>query len=188
MKRFALVLLAAALLGCGAPQRGADADAGCIRSAAHEVTWTRADAPDVVTTSSMGPSCAQAVVVFVARNAGGDPLWTFASTYNDLKYGGAPAADAPAPNDAEIDAFLRSWADVTESSTAALPEWRADAPTLSESAATFAYETPFDRETYEALRGRDLPMICYAAAAEATQCLIVDPLSQAPVMIAAYGP
>jgi len=48
--------------------------------------------------------------------------------------------------------------------------------------------TPFDRETYEMLRARNLAMICYAAAVEASQCLIIDPGSQAPTMIVAYGP
>jgi len=38
------------------------------------------------------------------------------------------------------------------------------------------------------LRARNLPMICYAAAAEASQCLIVDPASHAPTMMVAYGP
>ena len=46
-----------------------------------------------------------------------------------------------------------------------LPEWREGVATLTESATTFAYDTPFDRETYEMLRARNLPMFCYAAAA-----------------------
>ncbi|MEZ6022191.1 MAG: hypothetical protein R3C16_01975 [Hyphomonadaceae bacterium] len=36
------------------------------------------------------------------------------------------------------------------------------------------------------LRAGDLPMLCYAAAVEASQCLIIDPLSHAPAMIVAF--
>ena len=87
-----------------------------------------------------------------------------------------------------MDTFLSSWADVTASTTNTLPQWREGVATLTESASTFAYETPFDRETYEMLRARNLRMICYAAAVEGTQCLIIDPASRAPTMMVAYGP
>jgi hypothetical protein len=135
-----------------------------------------------------GPSCAQAVVTFVARNAEGDALWAFASTYYDMTAGGLPPEDAPGVSNEEMDRFLAGWADVSEMRSGELPEWRADAESLSASAQTFSYHTPFDRETYELLRARDLPMICYAAAVEGVQCLIIDPASHAPAMIVAYGP
>jgi hypothetical protein len=59
---------------------------------------------------------------------------------------------------------------------------------LTEGAETFSYDTPFDREVYEMLRARDLPMICLAAALEGSQCLIVDPATHAPALMVAYGP
>jgi hypothetical protein len=186
--RFALILIAAvALCACG-QQRQTAAGNGCARTASHEVMWTNADAPDVVTTRADGPSCAQAVVTFVARNAAGDALWAFASTYYDLTAGGIPPDGAPPVSDEEMDRFLAGWANVTQMRSGELPEWREGVATLTESATTFAYDTPFDRETYEMLRARNLNMICYAAAAEASQCLIVDPASHAPTMIVAYGP
>jgi hypothetical protein len=186
MHRFAIVLAALALAACG--QQSAEPQSACARTATHEVTWTNADAPDTMTARADGPSCAQAVVTFVARNAGGDPLWAFASTYYNMTAGGVAPDGAPPVSDEAMDQFLAGWANVTVSSSGELPEWRADAATLTESASVFAYDTPFDRETYEMLRGRDLAMICYAAGVEATQCLIVDPLSYAPTMIVAYGP
>ena len=185
MRFLAIAACALALAACGQPARQG---AGCARSATHDVTWSDESAPDVITTSSQGPTCAQAVVVFVARNAGGDPLWAFASTYYDMTAGGVPPEGAPAVTEAQMDTFLASWADVTASTTNTLPQWREDAATLTESASTFAYETPFDRETYEMLRARNLRMICYAAAVEGTQCLIIDPASRAPTMMVAYGP
>jgi hypothetical protein len=183
---FAAITLTLALAGCGqpAPQQ---AD-GCARSATHDVVWSQAETPDVITTSAHGPTCSQAVVTFVARKANGDPLWAFAALYYDLTLGGAPPDDAPALTEAQMDTFLASWADVTRTTTNTLPEWRVGAATLSESAQTFSYDTPFDRETYEMLRTQNLPMICYQAAVEGTQCLIVDPPTGAAIMFVAYGP
>lgn len=186
MRHFALLLAALALSACGSEQHSA-AGADCARTATHEVVWTQSETPDVITTSSQGPSCGQAVVTFVARTASGDPLWAFSSTYYDMTAGGAP----PEPVEvtaAQMDTFLAGWADVTSSRSSTLPEWREGVATLTESATTFAYDTPFERDVYEMLRARDLPMICYAAAVEDSQCLIVDPASNAPTMIVAYGP
>ena len=188
MRLVLIVSVALALAACGQQRETANSNEACARSATHQVTWTNADAPDVITTRADGPSCAQAVVTFIARNAQGDALWAFASTYYDLTAGGVPPEGAPAVSIEEMDRFLAGWADVTEMRSSELPQWREDAATLTESATTFAYETPFDRETYEMLRSRNLPMICYASAAEATQCLIVDPASQTPTMMVAYGP
>lgn len=187
MRRVLLVIAALALAACG-QQSNTTTTEGCARSATHEVAWTNAQAPDVITTRSDGPSCSQAVVTFVARTAQGDALWAFASTYYDLTAGGAPPEGAPPVTEEQMDTFLAGWADVTEMRSSDLPEWRADAETLSASAQTFSYDTPFDRETYEMLRARNLAMICYAASVEGTQCLIIDPPTNAPIMMVAYGP
>jgi hypothetical protein len=187
MRPVAFAFLALALGACG-DRATTDAAQGCARAATNDVTWSNAGVADTITTRAEGPSCSQAIVTFALRNAEGDALWAFASTYYDLTAGGAPPADAPAVTEAQMDEFLTGWANVSEGRSNDLPEWRADAETLSASAQTFSYDTPFDRETYEMLRGRNLPMICYAAAVEGTQCLIMDPASHAPIMIVAYGP
>src|SRR5262249_40626507 len=153
------------------------------RSATHEVTWTDATHPDAITARSEGPSCAQAAVLFVARAANGDPLWTFATTYYDMTSGGVPPEGAPNVTPEAMDEFLARWADVTTARSGTLPAWSAGASGPVSTSEAFEYSTPFEREDYEALRGRDLPMICYAAAVEATQCLVVDPSSRAPTMI-----
>jgi hypothetical protein len=186
-----LLILAAAVLAlnaCSQQQNTASNAAACERVATHNVTWTSAERPDTITARSEGPSCAQAIVTFAVRNADGDALWAFASTYYDLSAGGLPPEGAPAVTAEQMDTFLAGWANVSESRSGELPEWREGVESLSASAQTFSYDTPFDRETYEMLRGRNLPMICYAASVEGTQCLIIDPLSNAPIMIVAYGP
>lgn len=179
-------ILGIALLALGACGQ-TDQSSACARSATYDVTWSGA-APDTITATSDGPSCAQAIVTFAIRTSAGDPLWAFSSTYYDLTAGGVPPEGSPPVTTEQMDQFLAGWARVTEMRSSELPEWREGVATLSESAATFSYDTPFDREAYEMLRGRDLPMLCYAAAVEGSQCLIIDPLSHAPIMIVAYGP
>lgn len=187
--RLLLLVAALALSACGPMGGGTASDtSACARSATHEAAWTTEGAPDTVTARSEGPSCAQAVVTLVVRNSNGDPLWAFASTYYDMTMGGIPPEGAAAVSNEQMDEFLAGWANVTTMRSNELPEWREGVATLTESATTFAYDTPFDREVYEMLRARNLPMICYAAAVEASQCLIVDPASHAPTMIVAYGP
>lgn len=184
-----VVLLLATLLALSACQRiSAAPQANCTRSATHEVSWSSEGAADKISAHSEGPSCAQAVVTLVVRNSAGDPLWAFASTYYDLTMGGVPPEGAERVTHQQMDTFLAGWANVTEQRTGELPEWRADAESLSASAQTFSYDTPFDRETYEGLRAQNLKMICYAAATEGSQCLIIDPASHEPIMMVAYGP
>jgi hypothetical protein len=181
-----LVLLASA---CGGSDNAPAPAAGCALSATHQVTWSDSAAPDTITARAEGPSCAQATITLAARNAHGDPLWAFASTYTRMKAGeGAPPDSATPVANAEMEQFLAGWADVTEQRTAQLPQWRTDAATLTASVETFSYSTPFPREAYEMLRARDLPMICYAAGVEDSQCLVIDPASHAPALIVAYGP
>ncbi len=186
MRSFLIATAALTLAACG-DQQPASTSPDCTRVATHEVTWTSDSVPDTITTRSEGPTCAQAVVTFIARNTAGDALWVFSSTYYDLTTGGVPPEDASSVSVEQMDEFLAGWADVTVSTSSELPEWREGVATLTESASTFSYDTPFERDTYETLRARNLRMICYAAAVEATQCLVVDPGSNAPTMIVAYG-
>ena len=65
---------------------------------------------------------------------------------------------------------------------------KADKPSLAESVEGLSYSTEFERETYEMLRARNLRQLCYAAAAEASQCLVMDPATNSPIMIVAFGP
>jgi hypothetical protein len=192
MRLLALGLAALLLSACGrhnaeTAKTAAQSGPGCARMATRQLVWTNPDAPDTITARADGPTCRQAVVQFAARNADGDPLWTFASTYHDMTAGGAAPADAPAVSDEQMDRFLQGWANVTAQRTRQLPEWRSGATSPGAGERALAYSTPLTRETYQALRERDLRMICYAAAVSATQCLVVDPSTNAPTMIAAYG-
>jgi hypothetical protein len=186
-----MILSAAALLLCACGQQAQTASApiagGCARSATHQVPWTDPQAPDTITVRSDGPSCVQAVVSLVARNAHGDPLWTFINTYHDMTIGGVARDDTPAVSPEQVDHFLAGWADVTAQTSNQLPEWREGVENVGTNGG-LTYTTSFSHESYEAMRQRNLRMICYAAAVAATQCLVVDPSSNSPAMIVAYGP
>jgi hypothetical protein len=185
------ILGAATLLLCACGQQTQTASAptpsGCARSATHQLVWTDPQAPDTITAHSEGPSCAQAAVSLVARNAHGDPLWTFINTYHDMTAGGRAPDDAPAVSSEQVDRFLTGWADVTAQTSNHLPEWREGAEHVGTNG-DLIYNTSFSRESYEAMRQRNLRMICYAAAVAVTQCLVVDPSSNSPALIVAYGP
>jgi hypothetical protein len=187
----AMILGAAALLLCACGQQAQTASApnpsGCTRSASHQVVWTDPQAPDSITVGSEGPSCVQAVVSLVARNARGDPLWTFINTCHDMTTGGVATDDATVVSSEQVGHFLAGWANVTAQTSDLLPEWREGADNVGTNGG-LTYTTAFSRESYEAMRQRNLRMICYAAAVEATQCLVLDPSSNSPVMIVAYGP
>jgi hypothetical protein len=191
MRWMVLSAAALALCACGQQTQTASAPAaggeGCAHSATHQVAWSEAETPDTISVRSEGPSCVQAVVSLVARNSHGDPLWTFISTYHDMTTGGVAPEDAPAVSSAHVQNFLLGWANVTAQTSGRLPEWREGTASIGSNGG-LTYNTSFSRESYEAMRQHNLRMICYAAAVDATQCLVVDPSSNAPAMIVAYGP
>lgn len=184
MRVLASIAAALALASCGQSSPRGEA---CALEAASSVTWSSSTAPDAILARADGPNCTQAAATLTIRNASGDPLWVFASTYYDLTAGGVPPEGAPAADRAAVQNFLASWADVTELRAGDLPAWSESMSRPGEGVAPFNYESPFDRETYEALRARNLATLCYAAAVAAVQCLVIDPASHAPAMIVAYG-
>ena len=186
MRHLLLSALALVISGCAREAPRTDAAAGCTHSATHNVQWSSEQAADAVSVRADGPTCAEAVVLFVLRRADGALLWTFATPYSDMRPGGR--MDPVAADGDEVEAFLASWADVSINRSGALPPWNEGAAAPGDANGALNYSTAHDRETYEALRLRDLPQLCLAVAAEATQCLVMDPVSQAPTAIVAFGP
>lgn len=180
MRAFFLGCCLLALAACGG-EHTAETGEGCALSVTREVSFSSAAAPDTITVRSEGPSCAQSVVSFVLRNAEGDALWAFSSLYADIAPGGADVAPEA------VETFLASWADITPSRTSGLPDWPADAARLEDASDALIYTTPFGRDAYLELRGRDLPTLCYAATRESSECLVMDPFQQRPAKIVAFG-
>lgn len=171
----------AALFLLTLPLAPAFAQDGCARAATRELRLTGADASERITARSSGPSCAQAIVVWTLRDAHGDPLFVFASTFADMANN---PVDHPVTTDT-MDNFLRAWIRAPiQSSEPSLPDWPQGAENLGASApAGASYDTPYERETYLALRARNLPLLCVLNSAESEQCLIVDPISHALTVI-----
>lgn len=187
MSRILLCFALLALAACGRSAPHAAVGANCDGSVSHSVVWSGAT-PDTVTARSEGPSCLQAVVTLTVRNAAGDPLWVHAATFYAMDAGGAPPAGAPPITNERMETFLDAWSNVNVSQSGALPEWREGVASLTDSVTTFGYETAFERGPYEALRARDLPMLCFASAVASVSCLVIDPLLGAPMIIVSYGP
>jgi len=187
---FAVMLSLAACVQREGPTRPEAGDNACARTATHRLIWSDPADADVVSASSAGPSCAQAVITLVVRNSAGDPLWTFANTYRDLRTGGvAPVGMSPPEVSLEqMEKFLASMANLTQLRASQLPDWPATGPGPADPTRPLHYTTAFHRDAYLGLRASDRPLICYAAAAEATQCLVMDPASNAPAALIAFGP
>lgn len=173
--------LLTALIFLTLPLAPAFAQESCARAATRELRLTGADTSERITARSSGPSCAQAIVVWTLRGANGDPLFVFASTYADMANN---PVDRPVTTDT-MDNFLRAWIRApVQSSEPSLPDWPEGAASLAASAPESAsYDTPYERETYLALRARNLPLLCVFNSAESEQCLIVDPIAHAPTVI-----
>lgn len=184
-----LIVAAALALGaCAQPAPDAQSADACTVREARTIDWPNADAPVEVSALAHGPTCEHAVATLTIRDDAGAPLWVHAATYYDLSVGGV-APESPEPvAQPELAQFLASWTDVTLMNASQLPQWSAEAASLSESADTFTYATAYDRDSYEAMREQNLPLLCYAAAAEATHCLAIEPVTRAPALIVAYGP
>ncbi|MES1199269.1 MAG: hypothetical protein ABUS48_04735 [Pseudomonadota bacterium] len=184
----ALIALAACQQQAPPPTAAAvSSGPGCAKSATHQVTFSDANAPDTVTARAEGRTCAQAAIVLTITAANGDTLWAYADTYAVLQGGGVAPSQMPPEIANRMDQFLTDWANVTVKSTRDLPPWTAGAATLTDAVQGMSYSTPFDRETYERLRGQNLPDLCFTSGAESSTCIIMDPASHQPSLMVSFG-
>lgn len=199
MRRSVFAFIAFALVACSPPQAAAPtpsaaaspttaAAAGCNRTATHNIRWSSETQDDIVTVSSMGPDCGRAVILLVMRAANGDLLWTHAGVYYDISGHSIDTQNEPVTV-AQMDEFLTNWgANRDPRRSGSLPDWTEGVATLAEAATdSAAYATSYDRETYQALRQRNLPMFCYENGIESSDCLVMDPMSHSPTVIVNYG-
>ncbi len=194
--RFAL-LAALLLAACMEPREAAPAGAekaaprvepielarGCNQQRQAPVTFSNPARPDMITVRAEGPSCDQAVLTFVLRNAEGDVLWAMADTMRGMTISDPPFTDA------QVSEFLRMWSEARSDRTGELPEWTEGAESLQAAHADEGgvISTPFTRADYESNRARNLSMLCMLNGHESGQCLIIDPLSNAPTIMMFQG-
>jgi hypothetical protein len=129
--------------------------------------WSAGDAQLSVEAATAGPDCARAVATLVVRDSSGAPL------YADVHIAEYVMTLAPARDQAAMETALGEW--VTPStvmvSTSALPDWPANATAPQNGEFPFYPEEGYDRDSYMALRGNNLPLFCYVQGMESMACI-----------------
>lgn len=124
-----------------------------------------------VEASSAGPDCEHAVATLVIRDPANRVLWAeaypaeFVMTLTEAHDAGA------------MRTALAEWIDSsnhTIATSAAFPEWPANAETPVSGEFPFYPEPGWERDSYEALRARDVPVFCYVQGMESQACLAWD--------------
>ena len=168
VRLIALVALAAATLGAcggGGPAPAPAVVHGCEVSV--ESAWTAGGQSYRVTAATTGAVCGDAEAVLTVADAAGQVL------LRDV----FPTADVMtlllAEEPAAMEAALRAWIDqpgYNLAASARLPAWGAGADTPMAGGYPFYPEAAFERDAYEALRGRNAPLFCYVQGLESIAC------------------
>ncbi|MBI1187986.1 MAG: hypothetical protein GC206_11770 [Alphaproteobacteria bacterium] len=152
---FLLILVAAALAGCGRSGETTRCDA----EASSAVVFSAPDANDAVEARAIGADCGAAVAVLAVRSHEGVPIYAWAApmhpTFGDSF---APRVETPLSRQ-EMQAFLDRWAAAASATTGAAPAWHE------------GIVTPFSRETYEDIRDRNAPMLCFLSSVARETCI-----------------
>jgi hypothetical protein len=155
MTRALLLALALTLCACS---RSAD-DTRCDSEASNAVAFSSPDAHDAVEARAIGADCGAAVAVYVVRSHEGVPIYAWAApmhpTFGDSF---APRVEQPLSR-REMQSFLDRWAAAASATTGAAPAWHE------------GIVTPFARETYEDIRARDAPMLCFLSGVARETCI-----------------
>jgi|APTNR8051073442_1049403.scaffolds.fasta_scaffold02814_4 hypothetical protein len=111
---------------------------------------------------AVGENCGTAVVRFVLKASDGRTLFTLSAPARDLDV--APDASAET-----LQAAVERSLPDSAVRAAAYPQWKEGAPT--------PLGTEFNRETYEAIRAQNAPVICIKLASAPQTCFAADPNS-----------
>lgn len=159
MIRALLAVLTLAALGC-TPQEAAQ---NCDLSAERTLAFTASDAEDSIVARSLGAACGKAIAVFALVTAEDEPIYAWAQPMPRAFGDDFHSADAE-----HVQAFLDRWAAEASVSTTGL------APPYAAREASGARVT-LDRETYEDIRARDLPMLCHLSGVARETCVFWEP-------------
>lgn len=158
MMRFLALAAIAALAAC--TQKPRTAAGRCDLTVTREVTFTAPQAEDVITVRSFGAGCDEAVALYAIHDAGGRPIWAWASPL-PRAFGEVFEAD----DDEHMQDFLERWAQPAISTTQTAPAWPELAPG----------QTTLDQLTYEDIRTRNLPMLCHFSGTAREICVFWEP-------------
>ena len=108
------------------------------------------------------------MATLVIRNESGEPIWADARISSDIM------TLAPAHDLAAMNAALGEWTTNSSmmQSTSALPEWPANATGPENGEFPFYLNEGYTRESYEAMRTANDPMLCYVQGMESLSCVI----------------
>jgi len=157
-----LILAAALALAACVQETTTVASSGCAASASGE--W---EGMTVEATTS-GPTCALAAATLVVRDA------------NSIAYiEAAPAAQimtlANKADSTAMQAALTDWVSSAGAATStSLPEWPAGAQYPRRGEFDFYPSEELDRDGYQRLRERNVPIFCYVQGMESENCLTME--------------
>lgn len=152
---FLLTLIALAACGPNAqtPQR-------CDLLAEARIDLTAPGAADRVTARSFGPTCEEAILLYAVTTADGEAIWAWSGVaqraFGEAMRGG---------NADTMQSFLDRWVSVQVERASAAPPW----PPNGDANVTL------ERVTYEDIRARGLPMLCYLSGVARETCVFWEP-------------
>jgi hypothetical protein len=164
-----LLMAAAAVLavGCAPAEEAETMSAGCDARAA--TTWAARETTFSIEAATAGPDCARAVATIVVRDGSGVPVYTESYATEHVMV----LVDARDTGAMQI--ALQGWtnpaANTVMQTSAALPDWPANAAGPQSGEFPFYPEEGYDRESYMTLRANDLPLFCYVQGMESQACL-----------------
>lgn len=154
----ALVFVAALALAACNQTPGAGE---CTVTATRTLSFSAADAEEMIIVRALGPTCENAVGVFAVHGADGHPQWAWSApltrAFGEFSESGSAE---------ETQAFLQRWADEAQLATTQT------APAWSE---LQSGQSTLDQLTYEDIRARDLPMLCHYSGTGRQACVFFEP-------------
>jgi len=151
LKRFALVIALVALTACGEASRHATPDNCVVQTSSAWNEFT-------IRAIASGADCTQALVVLTIHSPRRGVVYT-----DSFAVAQVPALTGAA-SPAVLERRLRVWIPppgAARDSTGDLPQWASNAEYPMSGEFPFHPETLMGAETYESLRERDTPMLCF---------------------------
>jgi hypothetical protein len=167
MHRVMFAVAALSLCACGPVAQNRVNTEAC-NVAANDM-WRPSGGEFSVEATSSGPDCARAVAMIVVRDSEGRVMWSEAHPAEHIMVL-APAQDAAAMRTALAE-WISPASNTTMLTSAALPEWPANADGPQNGEFPFYPEPGYDRDSYTTLRANNLPLYCYVQGMESMACL-----------------
>lgn len=158
-------VVAVAVAGLGACQRGAENASACAASASAEWNGLSVEA------TAEGEDCASAQATLTIKDAAG------AALFSETHVAANVMSLAQTGDAASMQTALADWinsSNNTMSTSGALPDWPAGAEAPESGEFPFYPEEGVPRERYLAIRAADAPLYCFVQGGESQACLALQ--------------